>query len=317
MGVSIVVNELNCTTGKANLGAPACQLHLAIEGFIETPSKKELTAAEQSDIVATLQAGVKANLGANRYYPFPALTKGGQTGGDPNETEFDNGLKVYTTDTYIKYEFEFYNGGICISNALRKRSGQAIYGFFYGGGKLIGTTGPNGRLAAIPFSSFTAPPATFAFFKTPAIYKFSMSVLPKVVNENIKVAVLPGTFDPSTLNGLLDVNLSIDTALVAGTGVVKFRANESCNGDDYAALYPTELSTLGLWSAKNKLTGGLITVTAVSVAGSIITVTFDPTDPDYTAVPVGAQIVVSVGPISALETAGVLGVEVQSFTITK
>ena len=109
------------------------------------------------------------------------------------------------------------------------------------------------------------------------------------------------------LNSLIDTEIVVHTAMTSG-GLVKLQINDGCGATNLADTYSTELATASLYSAINVATGAAITVTSVTYAGATKTfnVQLDSADPDFPA-SAGGLIKITIGDVSDLITAGVLG----------
>jgi len=106
---------------------------------------------------------------------------------------------------------------------------------------------------------------------------------------------------------LIDTEIVVHTAMTAG-GLVKLQINDGCGATNLADTYSTELATASLYSAENVATGNAITVTTVTYAPATKTfnVQLDAADTDYPAT-AGMLIKITIGDVSDLVTAGVLG----------
>ncbi len=308
------VNTISCGAYNANTGASNCPVHLKFEGAIEVPADKRFTKAEVENLATTLRALIVNNNRLLRAYPFPPFTKSDPKGGDTVNVTFDSGEEITMGENYYILNFNFYKGGVPLNNSLRTRNGSDTAFLFYGGGIIFGSM-INNEYAGVPASNFWCMAATHGAFKTESKYMWKANVPTPFLNE--KVWFVEDDFDVRDLTGLRNVDIyttTLPNAITAG-GVVALDVKERGYGTNYADLYPAELATVGLFTARNKATGAAITVTSTSVSNGRLSITLDTTDADYPAV--GGTVTI-VGPlISALTAAGILNAEIFSLDIVR
>lgn len=127
---------------------------------------------------------------------------------------------------------------------------------------------------------------------------------------NDLVAFVEAGFDvASTIRGLQDVNLAIETGGVAGTYRVTAKTKVGLN---LAELYPTVLNTASNWLVQNFTSGNAITVTGVTIGKNAsgedcFVFVLDTADLDYPSA--GQKLTVDLQTPAALQAVGVDGYE--------
>lgn len=128
------------------------------------------------------------------------------------------------------------------------------------------------------------------------------------------------SFNAADIVGLNDAEIFVAAPAVANVNTlgVKIRTASLLTFLNVYESYPNELAVGALWSAKTGATFTTplaITTVAKDVANKAWTVTFDSTA--FAALPSGTKIKVSIVDATALDAAGVYGVEIASLVITK
>lgn len=250
-----ILNATQCSTNLKNTGICDCPFDpKLIVGEIKIPKTRVLTLAELNDIQATLEDLVQDVI-ANRIFPnhgFVAVTDGSE---DPTFQTFGYGSQVPVREGKYNWTFQFYEGGVQKSNALRSFNGSgARYAsiFIDSENTLIGTkkldvNGEEG-LAGVPMEG--GYPYTYPWKANDGTnvtsYRTQYVFQPTYINENIAFFQVPKTtYLLTELAGLQDVTLKIvDTDDTADTLTIK--AYGPC-GEDLYDSFADELEEVTAW----------------------------------------------------------------------
>lgn len=248
------INAIQCATNIKNTGVCDCPFDpKLIVGKIMIPKNRVLTQAEVDDIQATLEDLVQSAI-ADRIFPvqgFVAIVDGSE---EPTFQTFGYGSQVPVREGKYIWTFQFVNGGVQLSNALRSFNGNSSYAELYieSTNKLIGTSklDANGQpgLAGVPQEG--GYPYTYPWKANDGTnttqYRTQSVFQPQYVNENIAfVDIPPTTYLLSELEGLQQVNLVVvetDDTL----DVVTIKAYDAC-GEDLYDQFADELEEITAW----------------------------------------------------------------------
>ncbi|HEX7906233.1 MAG TPA: hypothetical protein VF487_20305 [Chitinophagaceae bacterium] len=299
------LNKITCgTTEGGNTGIGDCPfLPKHFVGAIIGPVGFKLTAAElASTLLAALKTGTHAAKAA-RIYPiqnFKALDADNTEA--PTKQTFGYGDQKFIREGKYALSFQHVDGGICLHKNLRKFNGTNLAAYFIDAdGVLIGYK--NGSdLQMIPLIDFYAQPMKLSAGSEVAKLLIDFQFKPEYLNELIGFVETRDEFNIDDVIGLEDVVLSVQTAINA-TGEVDIKLKTSCGGVDLYDLFKTNFTQLTAWIAKNKTTGAVITITAVTANDSTKswTVNMDSTDVDYPAA--AAKLILSLAAPSVLKAA--------------
>lgn len=212
-----ILNATQCSTNLKNTGICDCPFDpKLIVGEIKIPKTRVLTLAELNDIQATLE-GLVEDVKANRIYPvqgFVAVVDGSE---EPTFQTFGYGSQVPVREGKYNWTFQFYQGGVQKSNALRSFNASSYASIFFDsentliGTKKLDVNGEDG-LAGVPQEGgypYTYPWKVNDGTNTTS-YRSQYVFQPTYVNENIAFFQVPKTtYLLTELAGLQDVTLKI------------------------------------------------------------------------------------------------------------
>lgn len=253
------LNKIFCAQDVKNTGICECFFDpKLITGAIFVPKSKVFTSAELLDatIAATLAALISATKTSRifPFQPFEAITDNTE---EPTRQTFGYGTVKTVREGKYNWAFQFLNGGLNLSNALRTFNGligkYAVI-FIESQNTLIGTSklDANGDwgLAGVPMSDIYTRPWRPSDGTNVANYTIEFSFDPVYINEKIafkKVAV--DSYLLSELVGLEDIKLSFaegEEPTEGGTEAVVL-AETDCGSTDVFDLYAAELAQAAAW----------------------------------------------------------------------
>lgn len=301
------LNKLNCLTSLGNTGFGSCVLDFKnIVGAIRLPKGAELDIA---DIKASLIAAVRNNNKALRAFPFFNLISTVDSTEEIVIQTFQTGAKKVVREGFNDWKFQYVDGGLTLHKQLRTFNYQtADFLFVDAENKIMCLPGSTvTKIKGIPVTGgfFHALPWKLNDGSKVAEYMVQFTMPVKYTND--LVAFVKADFDvPSTVLGLQDVKVTGVGAVTSGV----YNMNvETCSvGTNLGDLYPTELASSSLWTAKNTATGASITISGVSydAANKKFVVTLATTAPPY---PATGTVSINLADPSTLSAAGVDGFE--------
>lgn len=310
-----ILNVMNCAEAQGNTGVAECPVDVKLLSFIiKVPNGFELTEAQMATKETALAALIEAVNNDNpslRAYPFPAQVTFTDNSTDPTFQTFGSGSLGLANEGVYDWMFQFTQGGLCLSNALRKFNGGSnqkfvvvdLQGNLYG--TKVGTS-----LKGIPSHYIYTDKLKAATYTEVAVYAYRVNFMPRYFNEDIAFINL-GYSELAAIEGLRNVNISLAvTPRVAN--VIKVRLKTGCSAVDLYTDYSTELAAVGNFRVSRN--GAVVTITSVAVDANLgaFTITLDATDPDYN---VAGPFVVNLAPVSVLAAAGVVGFEGLPLTV--
>lgn len=319
------LNQLQCGTDNVkNVGYGDCVLEIQfIAGAIAVPESFIMSQANANDLLTFLNDLTTADI-ATRIFPigdFRVLTDGT---GDPTFQTFANGSQAFVRDGNNVWTFQFVNGGLCLSNALRSFNSSNYRWLFYDANNLIfGTrkviTDEEGNtvegIGGIKMDSYYAYPWKPNDGTNVMNTRLRFDYKPEQVNRDIKY--VQADFDVSTLEGLQNVAITNVGAAPLG-GVVNLQFTAGCSAANLYDLYKNILGAKENYVVYNAETGNAITITSVVSNPGLkaFTFTLDDTDPDYPTSNSGKVIYTMVSP-AQLAIAGMPGYEALPLTINR
>lgn len=302
------LNRIICGQAGANTGTGACVLTLGgvVGGFL-VPSSFALSASDLASETALLAALNTARLApkASRIYPLPAIVTPTDNSEENVEQTFGYGGIATVREGKYNWMFQYVEGGICVSNALRKFNSQKNYIILFDQyGTLFGMKSGT-SMKGIPLEMFWADKWKINSGSEIMGTSFRVVFDAKYVNDMIGF-MKTSDIDLSSVKGLYNVALKNG---VRALGVLKLTATYGCGGDDLYDLFSAEIANVAAWVVTNTTTGAIIDITSVAVDANIKgwTVTVDTADPDYSAT-IG-QLTVSLAAPSVLDGLGISGFE--------
>lgn len=265
------INKILCGQEAKNTGLCDCFFDPKLMvGAILVPKKKVFTQEELLDanIQATLEALVIEDKNL-RTFPMQGFVAIADTTEEPVEQTFGYGTKEPVREGHYVWTFNFRNGGVTLSNALRSFNGQinkyAVI-FIESQNTLLGTVkkdadGNNG-LAGIPLEVLYAFPWKVNTGAENTAYRIKFDFLAQYINELIAFKTVTLTsYVLQELNGLEDIVLSaIDGE---GTTEVTIKADTDCGSTDLYELFADELDNEEAWVGYDD-DGGTIVASSVS-----------------------------------------------------
>lgn len=248
------LNKIFCGTDVKNTGVCECYFDpKLITGAILVPKNKVFTSESLLDanIRQTLQDAVLAPK-SSRIFPFQGFVNITPNTEDPTRQTFGYGSIRTVREGNYDWLFQFYQGGLNLSNALRTfngLTGKYAVIFIESENTLIGTSkmdaDGNWGLAGVPLEDLYTRPWNPSDGTNVAAYQVQFTFKPVYINENIafkKVSV--ASYLLSELTGLEDIKLTI--AEVAGN-TVTVTAETDCGSTDLYDLYADALATALAW----------------------------------------------------------------------
>lgn len=305
------INKIFCGSDTKNTGICECFFDpKLITGAILVPLSRVFTEDELADanIQATLEAAVLASP-ANRiqpFGPFEAITDNTE---DPTRQTFGYGTVKTVREGRYNWQFQYLNGGLNLSNALRTYNGLiGKYGvvFTESNNTLIGTSRKDANgdwgLAPVRLSDIYARPWRPSDGTNVTNYTWEVSFDPVYINE--KIAFKKVSFDSYLLAELValeDVKLSwIDEGTEGGT-VVTVGAETDCGSTNFFDLFDDELAQVGAWIVKSSA-GEAKTITSAvkddDTKGWVITLGGGDTWQDGDTVELAEPAVLAANPIN-------------------
>lgn len=316
----MTISNFACAGSNGNTGIPACSWSPSnITGAIMLPKGKTYSKADIASFWSTLQADAKANTASSRIYPIGAFKAM-----EDNSTEIQIETDGYGGKSFVRdgdYDFTFeYKNGFCFYQKLRtfhnKGSQFTVVFIDEINNVLWGTTASNGEFTGFSLELLLVPniKVNTGAAATKYYVRFGLADATEL-NDSTYAVAFQSSQKLMQLSGLLDISLTQKSALTA-LGVTTLSVKYNCNNEDLGDVYPTEIITPAIWSAKNKATGNAITVTTVTynAVTKLVTVDLDSSDPDYPTA--NGVIVLTLGNVTALEAAGIVGFAGTTIEIT-
>lgn len=310
------LNAVYCGAGSGNLGLSDCNFDPdLLVGAIAIPRGTVYTAEQLIDFQATLQAQALNNSYALRAHIFGGFIEIDDQSEDTQEWTSGYGNKYVTRGEVYSWAFRYLDGGMCQhKNYLhfKDRQKQFDFLFFDASYNIIGTN----RLDSNGIPGFGGVNLTQLYVynwkpktgdqATQYRIRFQLANA-RQLNEDL--AFISVDFDPySDIEQVQDVNLSAvgATAIVDADGDINIGVVSGCGGNNMVQTYGATLANVARFIATNASTGGVITITAITIGGSgdsqYLAFNFDDTDTDYPAA--GGYINLSLVGVGTLITAG-------------
>lgn len=254
------LNKIFCGADVKNTGICECYFDpKLITGAILVPKNKVFTSTELLDanIQTTLETAARATK-TSRIFPFQPFEQVTDSTEAPVKQTFGYGGSVNIREGKIIWLFQFVNGGLNLSNALRTFNhliGKYAVVFIESQNTLIGTSRKdvNGDwgLAGVPLIDLYTKPWGASDGSNVTNYGIEFTFDPVYINEKIafkRVAI--DTYLLSEFVGLEDIKLSL---LDGGDGdsTITVGAETDCGSTDVYDLYDDELATASAWSVKD------------------------------------------------------------------
>lgn len=314
------LNKIFCGSDVKNTGICECFFDPAlITGAIFVPLKKVFTEAELADLLiqTTLETAGMA-VKTDRIFPFGPFEAITDNTEDPTRQTFGYGTVKTVREGKYNWQFQYINGGLNLSNALRTFNGlTGKYGVIWIESKntLIGTSkkdvNGNWGLAPVPMADIYARPWRPSDGTNVTNYTIEFSFDPVYVNEKIafkKVSI--DSYLLSEFKGLEDILLTLVEA-VEGETTIEVSAATDCGSTDVFDLYSAELAQAVAWLLKDSA-GAEQTISGVVANADTKTWTItrsEGTNADGDTLTLAAPSVLAVAPIN------VVGYEANTLTL--
>lgn len=308
--MSTILNTFDCLTG-ANTGVGSCALDIKfIKGAIIVPSGFSFSAADlatKDSFLAALQLATSTPA-ATRIFPIHDFAEINDSSENPTEDKLGYGSTLIVRDGRHIWSFPILKGGYCLSKQLRSFNNMNVDVLFIDDNDLVFGIKRGTALYGIPQDQVYQMPLKINDGSKLTRYVQRFSMKSNWVDNGGFAFLNSGDWD--LVKGLQNVVLSSGGARVAGVSLVK--GQFSCGSADLYATYGSSLAVGSLWSAKDSVSGNVLTITSVALNTNIggYTVTVDTADPDYV---VGHAVIISLAAASVLAAAG-LQIESNTFT---
>lgn len=305
------LNKIFCGSDVKNTGICECFFDPAlITGAIFVPLKKVFTEAELADLLiqTTLETAGMA-VKTDRIFPFGPFEAITDNTEDPTRQTFGYGTVKTVREGKYNWQFQYINGGLNISNALRTFNGlTGKYGVIFIESKntLIGTSkkdvNGNWGLAPVPMADIYARPWRPSDGTNVTNYTIEFSFDPVYINEKIafkKVSI--DSYLLSEFKGLEDIVLTLVEA-VEGETTIEVSAATDCGSTDVFDLYSAELAQAVAWLLKDSA-GAEQTISGVVANADTKTWTItrsEGTNADGDTLELAAPSVLSAAPINVV-----------------
>jgi len=302
-----ILNTTICDNNGANTGFGDCAIDPKLPQFIiRVPKSFELTEANMVDsatVMAKLDAATKADLFADRIFPYPQQVLVTDNSTDTTYQTLGAGFNVPVNEGMYDWTLQFIKGGKCLNDKLRafNKSDNDYFFVVDADGRLFGRK-VGTSLKGIPANYIFTDKLKIATDATITVYAYRVNFLPNYFNENGGSIPL----DLGELQELSGLN-NIIPSLVAprATTTFGFRATTGCGGINLYDQYSTQLADPALYEFIRSGTSIVISsVTAV------------PSTKSFTVVLASSGAGTFGGStVTLLDAAGVVGFEIQDIYV--
>jgi hypothetical protein len=314
------INEISCNIMNSNTGVPQCYLNPGkIEKVMLIPKGTQFTAADVLVLDTKLKDLAKNNSEASRGYPIGNFIGFEDKSQEATTNTTPYGAQIAGAEGKMAFLLQYDNGGMNFQKKLRTfEGGQGAYDLLIFDKKnqvVIGTTPDDTAyvLKGLSLDLIQNQMMKWHDGSNGAMYKigFYFSDATELL-DRLSYQVLSTGKNVMSINGLRDLELTVNTALAAG--VVKLNVKTDGGAVNIYSTYGSSLQAL-TWTSAQELTG-----TAISVAVALDAVTqslqFTLSGAGYTGLASGATLVIYSPTISAM-TATVPGFANGSITLVK
>jgi hypothetical protein len=297
-----------CQNPGGNTGIGACDLtssKMTPIGVIFVPKNASIPK-NTTDVQSFLDGKFKEDNKANRFYPvmgFGAITDSSEEAQVATmalgfSEKIRNGNAIYQFDIPFSFckakkviQFDGWKGGIYLVLST---------------GMIMGRKSADGQnlLPFIPLQLDITNAQLLSLGTTDArVVSIQTNLDDKLRLVEIADFISIDNFDKDAINGIIDVELSVDGT---ASGSVDVLAQTKCDGVNLYDVYATELTVAAAWKMTNAATGAAETPDVAAQEGTrSFRVSAD-----------AGTYKLSLATISALETAGVEGYESNTITVT-
>lgn len=302
-----ILNTTICDQSGANVGFDDCTIDPKLPQFIiRVPKSFELTEADMADsatVMAKLQAATKADLFADRIFPYPKQVLVTDNSTDTTYQTLGAGFSVPVNEGMYDWTLQYIRGGKCLNDRLRafNRNGNDYFFVIDADGRLFGRK-VGTSLKGIPANYIFTDKLKIATDQAITVYAYRVNFMPTYFNEN-------GGSIPLNLSELEDLaglqNIVPDLVAPRITTTFKFRPTTGCGGVNLYDEFSAELADPALY-----------TFIRDGVSIVISSVTADPTTKSLTVVLASAGDGTFGGStVTLLDAAGVVGYEIKSIYV--
>lgn len=303
----------SCDDGFGNTGYGDCFTDFeAPAAIISVPKGWTGDATSVATIKTALEALVIANVASQRGYPVFAFVDSDNSEDDVYQT-FPNGAIRKVRDGNYDLTLRWLDGGFCLLYSLIQSQSAKNRPFLIvtKDGKLVGTDGGADLIAGIKPTLININKMKWNDGQNTSAYTMRINWTPSQTNKNIAFVDFSddgglGYFENS-IAGLQ--NVTILQGAARASNVVKVKLTTSCGTVNLYDLFATELAATAAFAPVRTSTGNALTLTSVAGDANIkgFTLTFDATDPDYSAT--AGQLTIKLAGPATLDGLGVSGYE--------
>lgn len=306
----------SCETGRANTGIVKCFKDFKrIIGLFLVSDDFYIPNAElgnSDDAIEFLRAAARADSAGQRIYPVFNLDNPTNNSDTPTVQTFSDGREVTVREGLFKWGWQIVEGGWDLHKSLRKFNSNGAWNalFVDADFTLIGSEKTDG-LYGFDLTKNWANVMALAGGDAVTNYPFEVQ-FPQYLEDTLNYANLDGRL--RDVKGLRDITL-ISNAWNATTGVANVTV--LTGGYNLAADFAATLVQTAAWKAYNFTTGGVITITGVTLVddGKNFSVNLSEVDADYPTVTGDKLVLTLVAPsVLAGLTPPIIGFEANKLT---
>jgi len=310
-----ILNQTNCSIAVGNTGVGDCAFDLAsiVTGFL-VPRSFRLTAAQMATketALAALKAAASADNPLQRIYrlaDFVGVTNNSET---PVKQTLGYGAQVTVRDGMYNFNFQYVEGGLCLSNNLSQFNGANWTLLLVDENGVLAGAKMDDELAGIPLNEFYNNPMTLNDGTNRAGYSLDVSFNKNYLNQDIAHIDL-GLGQLKGVTGLQNVEPVLVSTIVGGVFTSKFVIG--CGNENlYDFVEPADLADVSNFTVTN-VAGVAQTITSVADAPGFkgVTFTIASASPGYVAT---GPFVVKGSSITALVANDIVGYEIVAKTL--
>jgi hypothetical protein len=260
-----MLNEKICLAGGSNTGFGDCTLDIKnVVGMILVPQGTEIEEADLLDFGAYLNEKINADDPAQRFYPVHGFEEIADNSEDVAIQTFGYGGKAVSREGDYDWTLRYINGGICLSNSLRKFNSTKKDVFFIDSTGVLFGSKIGDKLRSVPLTLFYAPPFGVNDGANVSNYGVRVSFKPNFINEDL------GFVDTSAMGLIMSTfrglqNLVLVAVDPENAPVVKIKAVAGCDRRNLFSSLEDDLDATALWKASDATTGASLTISTVTV----------------------------------------------------
>lgn len=294
-----MLNQLECAQAFANTGVGECDLIPSnIVGMYIVPASFRI--GPEDDVFKTLRDAAEADVARDRIYPVHNFVGVDDNTGDLNEETLGYGGVAVLSEGKYDLTFRIGQGGLCLQKRLRQYNAVKPRVLLIDANGIIFGQMVDGELAGIPLELYFARALTLSDGNsTTTSFRVRIMFDAKYLNDSFGfVSSSVVGFNPSEVVGLQD--LIIRDAGDSNATTLNVQVKTGCGTEDALEVFATELADDALWKVTDASDGTDVTISSVSIAGDVATLTVT-SAPD--------TVKVDLVPVSELADAGIVGYE--------